>query len=128
MTETVAGAGMASITPAEFDEIRRLAYAKFGLDLRKGKEELVAARLRRKIREARCRTFREYCRYVLEDATGEALIGMIDALATNHTAFLREPAHFDFLREHLLPALGTRSRIEIWSAACSTGEEPYTIA
>src|SRR3954451_24597997 len=53
---------------------------------------------------------------------------MVDALATNHTGFLREPAHFEFLREHVLPALVSRPTIDIWSAACSTGEEPYTIA
>ena len=126
--EPVEAAEVPPLTPAEFDEIRRLAYAQFGLDLRQGKEELVAARLGRKMRESRCRSFREYYRHVLRDATGRALIGMIDALATNHTSFLREPAHFDFLREHVLPALGGRPRIEIWSAACSTGEEPYTIA
>ncbi len=117
-----------SLTPAEFQEIRRLAHEKFGLDLRQGKEELVLARLGRKIRESNCRSFREYYRLVLDDSTGEALIGMIDALATNHTGFLREPAHFDFLRDKILPALTSRSTIDIWSAACSTGEEPYTIA
>jgi chemotaxis protein methyltransferase CheR len=116
------------LTATEFEEIRRLAYDKFGLDLRRGKEELVSARLGRKIRESHCRSFREYCRHVLEDSTGEALIGMIDALATNHTGFLREPDHFDFLKERVLPALMSRTSIDIWSAACSTGEEPYTIA
>jgi chemotaxis protein methyltransferase CheR len=116
------------LTPAEFQEIRQLAYQKFGLDLHQGKEELVSARLVRKIRESRCHSFREYYRHVLEDSTGEALIGMIDALATNHTGFLREPAHFDFLREKILPDLLTRATVDIWSAACSTGEEPYTIA
>ena len=116
------------LTATEFEEIRRLAYEKFGLDLRQGKEELVSARLGRKIRESHCRSFREYYRHVLDDATGEALIGMIDALATNHTSFLREPAHFEFLKERVLPALMSRSTIDIWSAACSTGEEPYTIA
>src|SRR5437660_9823201 len=105
------------LTPAEFQEIRRLAYEKFGLDLRQGKEELVSARLGRKIRESKCRSFREYCQHVLEDATGEALIGMIDALATNHTGFLREPAHFDFLRDRILPTLAGRATIDIWSAA-----------
>jgi chemotaxis protein methyltransferase CheR len=116
------------LTASEFQEIRRLAYDKFGLDLRRGKEELVSARLGRKIRESHCRSFREYYRLVLEDSTGEALIGMIDALATNHTGFLREPAHFEFLKEHVLPPLLSRPVIDIWSAACSTGEEPYTIA
>ena len=116
------------LTTGEFEEIRRLAYDKFGLDLRQGKEELVSARLSRKIRESHCRSFRDYYRHVLEDSTGEALIGMIDALATNHTGFLREPAHFEFLKEYMLPALLSRPTIDIWSAACSTGEEPYTIA
>jgi chemotaxis protein methyltransferase CheR len=122
-----AGAALA-LTQAEFEQIRRLAHEKFGLDLRKGKEDLVAARLGSKIRELRFGSFREYYRHVLEDTTGEALIGMIDALATNHTGFLREPAHFEFMRQHVLPALAQRPRMEVWSAACSTGEEPYTIA
>lgn len=77
--------------PAEFDEIRKLAHSAFGLDLKSGKEEMVAARLRRLLREGRFRSYREYCRHVVEDATGQALAAMIDALATNHTAFLREP-------------------------------------
>lgn len=116
------------LTAAEFEQIRRLARDKFGLDLSKGKEDMVAARLGRKIRELNFSSFREYYRHVVDDASGEALIGMIDALATNHTEFLREPAHFDFLRQHLLPALAARPRIDIWSAACSTGEEAYTVA
>src|SRR5215468_7412655 len=133
MTETCQSSLLAlepvqPLTPAEFEEIRRLAYEKFGLDLRQGKEELVSARLGRKIREANCRSFREYYRHVLDDSTGEALIGMIDALTTNHTGFLRESAHFDFLRDKIFPALAARPVIDIWSAACSTGEEPYTIA
>jgi chemotaxis protein methyltransferase CheR len=112
----------------EFEAIRDLAYSKFGLDLRKGKEQLVAARLSRKLREHRLDSFRDYYRYVLEDSTGEALIGLIDALTTNHTSFLREPAHFEYLREVIVPQLGKQRRIEVWSAACSSGEEPYSIA
>jgi chemotaxis protein methyltransferase CheR len=115
-------------TPGEFEQIRRLAYEKFGLDLRSGKEQLVSARLNKKMRELQCRSFQEYYRLVVEDQTGEALIGLIDALATNHTGFLREAAHFDYLRDVLLPRLQNRPSIEIWSAACSTGEEPYTLA
>ncbi len=120
--------GVRPLSPAEFEEIRRLAYEKFGLDLRNGKEDLVSARLGRKIKQAGCRSFRDYYRHVLEDRTGEALIGMIDALATNHTGFLREPLHFDFLRQQVLPELAGRTQIDLWSVACSTGEEPYTIA
>ncbi|MGA2269938.1 MAG: protein-glutamate O-methyltransferase CheR [Bryobacteraceae bacterium] len=116
------------LTAREFEQFRRLAYEKFGLDLRSGKESLVSARLGKKIRELNFRSFQEYYRHVTEDRTGEALIAMIDALTTNHTGFFRESAHFEFLRKTILPGLRERDRIAIWSAACSTGEEPYTIA
>ena len=116
------------LRPQEFDAIRRLAHEKFGLDLRSGKEELVAARLGKRMREGGFTSFDEYYRHVLDDASGEALVGMIDALATNHTSFLRETAHFDFLRQYVLSGLRERSRVELWSAACSSGEEPYSLA
>jgi chemotaxis protein methyltransferase CheR len=112
----------------EFEEIRRLAHRAFGLDLKAGKEELVSARLRRLVQNGNFHSFREYCRHVLEDRTGESLGAMIDALATNHTAFLREPDHFQFLREQVLPPLALCDGVEIWSAACSTGEEVWTLA
>jgi chemotaxis protein methyltransferase CheR len=116
------------LTGREFEQIRRLAYEKFGLDLRNGKEPLVSMRLGKKIRELNLRSFQEYYRHVMEDQTGEALTAMIDALTTNHTSFFREAAHFEFLRQAILPGLRQRERIAIWSAACSTGEEPYSIA
>lgn len=122
------GSDFSPLTAAEFDQFRKLAYGKFGLDLRGGKEQLVAARLGKKLRELRLRSFKEYYQYVVNDSTGEALVAMIDALTTNHTSFFREPAHFDFLRKTICPTLRGRDRIAIWSAACSTGEEPYSIA
>jgi chemotaxis protein methyltransferase CheR len=115
------------LSAADFDRISRLARERFGLDLKRGKEDLVAARLGKKMREHRFGSFREYYRHVLDDRTGEALIGLIDALTTNHTGFLREPAHFDFLRRTVAPALAPRTRFDLWCAACATGEEPYTI-
>jgi chemotaxis protein methyltransferase CheR len=116
------------LQPHEFEAIRRLAYDEFGLDLRQGKEELVAARLGKRMRQGGFASFDEYYRHVIGDSSGEALIGMIDALATNHTSFMREAAHFDFLRQVVLPGLRERARVELWSAACATGEEPYTLA
>jgi len=115
------------LTEREFTNISRLAYEKFGLELKPEKYELVTARLGKKVRAAGCRSFQEYYQRVVEDQTGEALIELIDALATNFTNFLREPAHFDFLLKEVLPACTARDRLSIWSAACSTGEEPYTI-
>src|SRR3954453_10674826 len=83
----------------EFAKIRQLAYDTFGLDLRAGKETLVAARLRKYIRKSGFHSFEEYYQHVIEDCTGEGLIHLIDCLTTNHTAFFREPAHFEFLRK-----------------------------
>lgn len=121
-------AGELTLSAAEFELIRNLARERFGLDLRQGKEELVKARLGRLIRDGRFRSFRSYYDYVVSDRTSEALAGMIDALTTNYTSFCREPAHFEFLVEHLLPSWRDRPRLRIWSAACASGEEPYTLA
>jgi len=112
----------------EFARIRQLAYDTFGLDLRAGKETLVSTRLGGQIRKLGCRSFEEYYQHVVADSTGESLTSLIDALTTNHTSFFREPAHFDFLRRTFLREWNNRGTIGIWSAACSSGEEPYSIA
>jgi chemotaxis protein methyltransferase CheR len=116
------------LTAREFEQIRSLAHQKFGLDLRDGKQQLVSARLGKKIRESRFRTFQEYYRHVVEDRTGEALAAMIDALTTNYTSFFRESAHFDFLRSQLIPLWRERPLVRVWSAACATGEEAWSLA
>jgi chemotaxis protein methyltransferase CheR len=114
--------------PSDFQRIAALVRRSCGLDLKAGKEDLVSARLRRILRDGGFGSFRAYLDKVSADLTGAALAGLIDALVTNHTAFLREPDHFDFLRERVWPELGSRSCIEMWSAGCSTGEEPWTLA
>lgn len=116
------------LAPQEFDQIRQLAYRTFGLDLKTGKEELVSARLRKLVRGGGFHSFQDYYKSIVQDRTGVSLLAMIDALATNHTSFLREPDHFQFLRDQVVPGLGTRDAIEVWSAACSTGEEVWTLA
>jgi chemotaxis protein methyltransferase CheR len=116
------------LSQTEFREISRIAYDYAGLDLGDNKTQLVMARLGKKLRQLQMPTFAAYCRHVREDATGEALVSMIDALTTNHTSFLRESAHFDFLARQVLPSLAGSTHVSIWSAACSTGEEPYSIA
>ncbi len=91
------------LTQAEFEQIRVLAYNQFGLDLKAGKEQLISARLGKHLRRLGYRTFHEYCDHVQGDSSGRALTEMIDALTTNYTALLREPAHFEFLRKTALP-------------------------
>ena len=120
--------GVRPLGAHEFEQIRRLAHQVFGLDLKPGKEELVSSRLGKLVRGGGFRSFQEYYRHIVADNTGQALASMIDALATNHTSFLREADHFEFLRREILPQLASREAIDIWSAACSTGEEVWTLA
>ena len=122
------GSGAAELKPSELEQIRQLAHQKFGLDLKDGKEELVAARLAGLMRRGAFPSFASYYEHVVSDRTGEALIDMIDALTTNHTSFLRETPHFEFLEQLLLGEFKRIEPLRIWSAACSTGEEPYSIA
>ena len=113
---------------AEFEKISQLAYSHFGVDLRQGKHALVEARIGKQIRELGLRSFQHYYDYVTADRTGAALATMVDVLTTNHTSFFRERRHFDLLCDSIFPTLLDRTTIHIWSAACSSGEEPYTIA
>ncbi len=114
------------LSSADFDRITDLAWRTCGIDLKNGKRELVQARLGKKIRQGNFGSFKDYYDHVVADTTGEELTGLLDALTTNFTSFLREAAHFDLLRKTIVP--GIRGEIRIWSAACSTGEEPWTIA
>src|ERR1019366_1343209 len=91
-------------------------------------EELVSARLRKLVRGGGFHSFQDYYKSIVGDHTGESLLAMIDALATNHTSFLREADHFQFLRDTVVPWLSARNQVEIWTAACSTGEEVWTLA
>ncbi len=120
--------GGVTLEPGEFRQISELAYRRFGLDLKRGKEALVAARLGKKLRQWGFQSFSEYYRHVVADSTGEALIELIDSLTTNHTSFLRERAHFEFLARAVNEEFGQLRTLNIWSAACSSGEEPYSIA
>lgn len=122
-----AGAGW-DLSPGDFETIRGMARAAFGLDLKPGKEALVAARLGKRAREIGVNGIRAYLERMRADQTGMELVALIDALTTNYTSFQREPQHFDLLRERVLaPAAKERRRAAIWSAGCATGEEPYTI-
>ena len=115
------------LAPALFREISRTVYEVAGIRLREGKEALVRSRLAKRIRQLGLSGFESYLARVRGDASGRELAEMVDLLTTNKTSFFRESAHFDFLRERLLPSLGN-GPVRIWSAGCSSGEEPYTMA
>ena len=122
------------LTDRDFHKISDLVYEHCGINLHAGKKELVRARLAKRLRQGNFRTFSEYMRHVLEDTTGKEFSVLIDSLSTNLTSFFREGQHFEFLRNKFLPSLMERKRakpdfrIRAWSAGCSSGEEPYSIA
>ncbi|HET8550655.1 MAG TPA: protein-glutamate O-methyltransferase CheR [Bryobacteraceae bacterium] len=123
-----AAADVPVLKTAEFARICELAYERFGLHLHAGKEKLVSARLGKLLRAGGFRSFDAYYQHVMSDRSGAALTAMIDCLTTNHTSFLREPEHFRVLTERILRESRGRDVFRVWSAACSTGEEPYSIA
>lgn len=104
-----------------------------GIHLGDNKRELVYTRLARRIREHRLESFQAYCDLLKNPCCGIEIEYMINALTTNLTSFFREEHHFDHFSKEILPYLVSRknnkkNRVRIWSAACSTGEEPYSIA
>ena len=117
-----------SISPRDFDRIRKLAFDYCGLDIEQGKEELVASRLGKIMRGLGISSYSAYYDLVVADSTSKTLVTMIDSLTTNHTSFFREQQHFDFLADTIFPALATRPTIDMWCAASSTGEEPYSLS
>lgn len=116
------------MTMREFSSIRKLAFDTCGIDLADSKKDMVASRLDRALRKLSLSSYEQYYLHVREDVSGAALQEFIDALTTNHTNFLREADHFTFLR-HQFGTTSVRGRpVRVWSAACATGEEPYSIA
>jgi len=115
------------VLPDEFRLVQQLARRTFGLDLKEGKEALVSARLNRRMRAVGVKEVRKYLSYVQGDATGQELLHLVDALTTNFTSFRREAAHFELLKTKIVDELPRTSEFRIWSAGCSSGEEPYSI-
>jgi chemotaxis protein methyltransferase CheR len=115
------------ISSQQFDRIIRLVYQISGIDLHEGKEELVKARLLKRLRELNVPNFNQYLKYINSDKSGTELRAMVDVLTTNKTNFFREAEHLDFLRDEIIPRFG-KGPVRIWSAGCSSGEEPYSIA
>nr|WP_313405268.1 protein-glutamate O-methyltransferase CheR [Pseudomonas sp.] len=118
----------AALTDQEFGQFRRLLHEIAGIHLSDAKKPLVAGRLNKRLRSFAIASYGEYFKRLGKDA--QELQICIDLLTTNETFFFREPKHFDFLRERLSrPGFVPKGRpLRIWSGACSSGEEPYTIA
>jgi chemotaxis protein methyltransferase CheR len=121
------------LSSADFDRLRSLIYAESGIHLGREKKTMLEIRLRRRLQSLQLSSCAAYCDYVFAPgARNQELVHLIDVVTTNKTDFFREPDHFEFLLSKALPDLDARRGAErkslVWSAGCSTGEEPYTLA
>ncbi len=117
-----------SLGMREFKKISALVYERTRINLHEGKLPLVQNRLSKRLRRLGLDSFRSYLSYLDQDE--DELEAMINAITTNYTSFFREPEHFRFLRETFLPEAleKDRRKLRFWSAGCSSGEEPYSLA
>mgnify|MGYP000860396898 FL=1 len=122
---------MIEITDREFKLLAAYIKENYGIYLKDEKKILVMGRLQNVLIQNNLKSFKEYYEYVISDKTGNAKTELINKITTNHTFFMREPEHFNFFTNQVLPELVGEVKdkdLRVWSAGCSTGEEPYTLA
>lgn len=116
------------LTDKEFNQFKQMIYDRAGIHLSPVKMPLVSSRLAKRLKHHQLDSYSDYFKLITgKNSSGELQIA-IDLLTTNETHFFREPKHFDFLRERILASFQRGRPFRVWSAACSSGEEPYTIA
>jgi chemotaxis protein methyltransferase CheR len=119
------------LNAVDFDRLRNFIYSNYGIKIPPAKKVMLQARLLSRMKKLNIPTYQQYCKFVFSENNSDEIIHMIDVVSTNKTDFFRESAHFDFLQHTLLPEF-ERDRmgetLRIWSAACSSGPELYTIA
>lgn len=119
-------------TRRDFDFLRKLSNARTGIVVSDDKFDMFYSRLARRVRALGLTSFADYCNYLEDPDNDGEMVELVNALTTNLTSFFRENHHFEFLaNKALLEAVkrNQKSRsLRVWSAGCSTGEEPYSIA
>ena len=125
----------AALSKKEFEQLSRFIYEKCGIRMPPIKKTMLETRLRKRLRALGFQNFSEYCDFLFDKkSSNDEIIHMIDVVTTNKTDFFREPSQFVYLSQAVIPEMinlsGTRIRrkLKVWSAGCSSGEEPYTIA
>lgn len=122
----------AELSSDDFNKLSSFIYTESGIKMPPVKRIMLQSRLQKRLKELKMTSFKEYCNYIFsKEGLNNEIIHMLDVVSTNKTDFFREPVHFDFLTSTVLPELVSSSKhrnIKIWSAGCSSGEEPYTIA
>lgn len=122
---------MIQITDKEFKLLSEFIQQNYGIVVKKEKRALITGRLHSLLTDLGMSDFTEYYEYLMKDKSGKSLLVLVDRISTNHTFFMREPDHFYFFRDVILPDLVNRLKdrdLRIWCAAAATGEEPYTLA
>ena len=123
---------LVDLTEKDFDNFRKLIYQKSGISLNDTKKELLRTRLRGRLVREGYKSYSEYFEFVKKDKTGNSLVPLLDDISTNLTSFFREKNHFDYLNMIMPEWIARKERngdfvFRIWSAGCSTGEEPYSL-
>lgn len=122
----------AELTEKDFEVFSKFIYSEYGIKMPPIKRIMLQGRLLKRIRELNMKSYSEYKEYFFSQAGQEKeLLHFLNVVTTNKTDFFREPVHFIFLKENILPAFqeqDTKQLFKVWSAGCSSGEEPYTIA
>lgn len=116
------------ITDQEFHQFQKLIHHIAGINLSPAKKALVSGRLSRRLKQRDLHSYGDYYRMLVSGKEPEEMQIAVDLLTTNETQFFRELKHFDFLRQEVLASAKPGCTYRVWSAACSTGEEPYSIA
>ena len=129
MPETVKNTLIKQLSQKEFDKLSRFINYEYGIKMPVEKKTMLQCRLQKRLRDLKIESFGDYIDLVFsQEGKKTELIHMIDVVTTNKTDFFREPAHFDYLSSVILPEMAYKNRIKLWSAGCSSGEEPYTMA
>lgn len=122
---------MKELTQKEFELISQYIKKNFGINLGIEKKSLIYSRLINVLKEKNIKDFTQYYEYLLNDKSGDAIKIFIDKITTNHTFFMRETEHFDYLKQIVLPYIEkeyiTDKDVRVWCAGCSSGEESYTL-
>lgn len=122
---------MLNISIKEYKQLTEFIRNNYGINLSMKKQSLVLGRLHNVLAENNFSSLSQYYDYLMADKTGNAVATLLDKITTNHTFFMREVTHFYFFRDTVLPYLAKKAKakdLRIWSAGCSSGEEPYTLA
>lgn len=120
------------MSTSDFNRLSSFIYNEYGIKLAPVKKTMLESRLQKRLALLGINTFKEYCDLLFStQGQQQEVIQMIDLVTTNKTDFFREPAHFEFLTTHVLPEFLSNNsgrQLKLWSAGCSSGEEPYTLA